>query len=129
MKRFYLIICFLMSIIGSAWGQETYTISFNGSIVQTPESPEFFICTNVEFNKKYKVNSPTYEDVSYESGLKMKSDAEVSFTTKNKSSIIIVQSKWDKDGEYAGRVGICLYEVEGETVYEDLSYTQATDIP
>lgn len=27
MKRFYLIICFLMSIIGSAWGQETFTAS------------------------------------------------------------------------------------------------------
>lgn len=28
MKRFYLIICFLMSIIGSAWGQETVTKEF-----------------------------------------------------------------------------------------------------
>ncbi|MEE1092630.1 MAG: Ig-like domain-containing protein [Prevotella sp.] len=28
MKRFYLIICFLMSIIGSAWGQETVTEKF-----------------------------------------------------------------------------------------------------
>lgn len=27
MKRFYLIICFLMSIIGSAWGQETFTVT------------------------------------------------------------------------------------------------------
>lgn len=119
-----------MSFIGSAWGQETYTISFNGSIVQTPEGPEFFKCTNVEFNKKYKLNStsPTYKDVSYESGLKMQKDTEVSFTTTNKSSIIIVQSKWDNNGNYADRVGICLYGVEGETVYKDLSYTQATDI-
>ncbi|MBQ4633319.1 MAG: Ig-like domain-containing protein, partial [Prevotella sp.] len=32
MKRFYLTLCFLMSVIGSAWGQETFTVEENTTI-------------------------------------------------------------------------------------------------
>ncbi len=37
MKRFYLIICFLMSIIGSAWGQETYSVIAESTITPGEE--------------------------------------------------------------------------------------------
>ena len=37
MKRFYLMLCFLMSIIGSAWGQETYSVTAGSTITAGAE--------------------------------------------------------------------------------------------
>ena len=52
-------LCFLMSIIGSAWGQETYTISFNGSIVQTPNGSNFFTCNSEDYKKEKELYEQT----------------------------------------------------------------------
>lgn len=87
MKRFYLIICFLMSIIGSAWGQESYTIAFNNS--KTQSSPGYFILSDKQNLKSG--SSCTYDNVPYTKGLKMEQETSISFTNAKKCNVTIVQ--------------------------------------
>ena len=46
MKRFYLMLCFLMSIIGSAWGQETATKTFTLDVSEMGKDAVGKILTN-----------------------------------------------------------------------------------
>lgn len=111
-----------MSIIGSAWGQEAYTISFNGSIVQTPDGSNFFTCSSNDYkNNKFNVNTPIYKDVSYTAALKMASGTEISFEADGASLLTIVQSQWSQ-------TGICIYTKVSESkleLFKGMPYTEA----
>ena len=113
-----------MSIIGSAWGQETYTISFNRSIVQTPEGSDFFDCNSTNYsNGKYNVNTPIYKEVSYTAALKMEGSTEISFEADGASLLTIVQSQWSQ-------TGICIYTKVSESeleLFKGMPYTDAKD--
>lgn len=87
MKRFYLMLCFLMSIIGSAWGQESYTIVFNNSKTQSSEG--YFTLSEKQNLKSG--SSCTYDNVSYTKGLKMELETSISFTNAKKCNVTIVQ--------------------------------------
>lgn len=80
-------LCFLMSIIGSAWGQESYTIVFNNSKTQSSEG--YFTLSEKQNLKSG--SSCTYDNVSYEKGLKMEDGTSISFTNAKKCNVTIVQ--------------------------------------
>ena len=85
MKRFYLIICFLMSIIGSAWGQETVTKEFcvapttidevNAYISNGAKSDDNLV--SIQFNTESDDSKKNHEEVtvpSFKLNIKNKDD-------------------------------------------------------
>ena len=87
-----------MSIIGSAWGQETYSIAFtqvNGenAIVQSKEN--YFTLPGSQ-NRKGGT-SCTYNGNTYGPGLKMESSTSIKFTTSYVADVTIVQSTSSDD--------------------------------
>ena len=78
---------------GDAPTQESksYTVSFNGKDI---ESPEFFFSYGDgkhNFNNKF---TGTYDDMEFTSGLKMEGTTMVEFTTSTTATVTIVQSTW-----------------------------------
>jgi hypothetical protein len=69
---------------------KTYTVSFNG---QNVESPEGFFTYGAKHNFNPKFTG-TYDGVNYTSGLKMEGTTQVAFTTDAVGNVTIVQSTW-----------------------------------
>lgn len=90
MKRLLL---FFVSIICSLgmWADTTYTLTLNGSKVESKAG--YFTTGAGKFNFNTKFTG-SYGGTNYTSGLKMEGTTEISFTTNEVSSVVIVQSKW-----------------------------------
>lgn len=85
-KLFLFLLCVLCSV--GTWADTTYTLSLNGSAVQSTAG-YFTVVDGGGYNKKY---TGTYDGVAYSKGLKINSNSSISFTTKGKSTVLIVQS-------------------------------------
>ena len=89
MKKLFTLLTLLVAMVTSAWAYDTYTLTLNGSAVQTPSGSFFTVVTGGGFNTKY---NGSYGGTSYTKGLKMNSSSSITFTTLAKSDITIVQS-------------------------------------
>lgn len=73
------------------WADTTYTLTLNGSKVESKAG--YFTTSAGKFNFNTKFTG-SYGGTNYSSGLKMEGSTEISFTTNASSSVTIVQSKW-----------------------------------
>lgn len=92
MKKLLTLVMLMVLSVGYAWAGDIFTLSLNGSAVQTRsdgQSGNFFTVAG-SYNTRYA--GCTYDGVEYTNGLKLDSSGKVTFTTTTKSTVTIVQS-------------------------------------
>lgn len=88
MKRILTLLTIMLCVIGQAWAGDVFTISYNGEDVQSTAN-YFSHVGGHNLNGKF---IGTYEGTTYKAGLKLESSTFVSFTSKAKATVTIVQS-------------------------------------
>ena len=90
--RLLLLTLITLLLGGASYAGDTFTISFNGSNVQSTEG--YFSWNSARHNFNTKFTDAVYAGISFTSGLKMESATYVNFTSTATSTVIIVQSTW-----------------------------------
>lgn len=110
MKRFYLMLCFLMSIIGSAWGQETVTKTFTLDVSEMGKDAVGEILTNGYSNEYISMSFLNCQE--YENSIKIygwSNNEPLQFLTVtpkgNNVTItkVVLKGALDKDGKDQGK--------------------------
>ena len=91
MKKLFTMLAMLMLVLQYSMAGEA-TLTLNGSAESDPEG--FFTWAG-DFNSKF--NGAEYAGNTFNSGLKMNSSGNVTFTTTKVSTVTIVQSTWLKN--------------------------------
>jgi len=119
MKKILSLLTLLLCVVGSAQAGDVFTVSFNGSDVQSTDG-YFTFSGNHNFNSKF---AGTYDGVEYTKGLKMEGSTTISFTSSAEATVTVVQSTWLKSG-VVQTVKLDGDEIENRTMNETDKYCE-----